>query len=372
MAEIRIFTPSLDWTDVCAAPESIQFARELYGAGTFEIHVHPDKRGAAALATRGNIIMINGDRRFTGIVRNFTISEDKDKTELVVYGETLNGILRQRLVVPHMNFARFTQNSAGTAYDARSGSPETVMKAYAAAHAGLDAEADRIIPILTVSDDLSRGDPLDWQARYTPLLEELTAIGQYAGVGFAVEFDPAELCLVFDTIHGTDRTVGNGDVSPVAFNTKYQNVGAYSYSENWDEYASTAYAGGAGEDAARAIAVKGGDAAGLDRFEAFVDCGNVTGAELDAAAVVKLSELAPVKSIEADALPRAFTFGEDYFLGDLVTLYVARLGLEIPSRVTAAKDVWERERGHAVEIRFGERLPNIFTAGISRKTGVVR
>jgi hypothetical protein len=359
MAEIRIFTPSLEWSDVCAAPESAQFTRELYGAGAFEIHAHPDKRGAAALATRGNIIMINGDRRFTGIVRNFTISEDKDKTELVVYGEALNGILRQRLIVP----------ASGSAYDAQTGAAETVMKAYVAAHT---SGAERAITALTVADDSARGDSLDWQARYTPLLEELAAIGQYAGAGFAVEFDPDAVTLVFDTIHGTDRTVDNGVVSPVAFNTKYQNVGAYSYSENWDEYASTVYAGGAGEDAARAIAVKGGDAAGLDRFEAFADCGNVTGAELDAAGDVKLSELAPIKTIEADTLPRAFTFGEDYFLGDLVTLYVARLGLEMSSRVTAATDIWEPERGHAVEIRFGERLPNIFTAGINGKNRVVR
>ena len=76
--------------------------------------------------------------------------------------------------------------------------------------------------------------------------------------------------------------------------------------------------------------------------------------------------MSPIKNVKASALPRAYTFGKDYFLGDLVTLRISRLGLEISTPVTAVSDIWERQSGHKTEIRFGERLPNIFTANLRK------
>ena len=69
LCEIRVYDPDFNWISEVTLAESVQFTRDLYGPGAWEIHIHPDKRGALELARRGSILMINGDPRLTGIVR---------------------------------------------------------------------------------------------------------------------------------------------------------------------------------------------------------------------------------------------------------------------------------------------------------------
>jgi len=363
ICEIRIYDSALNWVDVCATAESVRFDRELSGAGAFEIHVHPEKNGALTLATRGNIIVINSMPELSGIVRSFSVSESRDKAEFVVFGETCASLLRQRVIVPPTQ----TQEPTAQGWDRFSGDTESVIKHYILAQVVSPYDDNRAIPILTVADNQNRGQPLTWQARFSVLLDEITDISQFAGAGFHVTTDIANKRLIFETIFGTDRSKNQDAVSPVSFNMEYQNVDEYSYSEDYTTFATTGYAGGAGENENRLILPLGGDYTGLERFESFLDCANAKNVtELQTLSQKKLSELAPVKNVEASALPRAYAFGKDYFLGDLVTLYISRLELDISTPVTAVSEVWERQSGHKTEIRFGERLPNIFTAKLRK------
>lgn len=365
--EIRVYDSDFNWLAAARLAESVQFGRELYGAGRFEIHIQPDKAGAAALARRGNIVVINGNPHKSGVVRDFYIEGGRNGEQFVIYGETGNGLLRQRIIVPPTS----AQVPGSLGWDRVSGPAESVIKHYAAAQTAAPYDAKRAVENLVIAPDLGRGRVFPWQARYTNLAEELANIGAYAETGFEFYADSRAKQWVFDVIPGGDRSKGQELNSPVSFNMEYQNVDGYKYTENYNNYRNTGYAGGAGSDENRLIYTLGADNTGVDRWETFLDCGDAANInELIYYGGQKLSEYAAAKTVEANALPRVFIFERDYFLGDKVTVYISRLGLSLDTRITGVKEIWERKSGYKTEIRFGEKVPNLFT--ILRKTEAVR
>jgi hypothetical protein len=366
--EIRIYDADFNWVGAAHTMESVQFERNLYGAGMFEIHIHPDKSGADQLIRRGNIIIINGDPEKSGVVRNFRLSEDKGKSEFIIYGETGNGFLRQRIIVPPTN----VQVPGAGGGDKIDGNTESILKHYVERNVINPFDTNRKFQNFAIAPNLNRGGVFNWQARYSGLLEELEIIGNQYGMGFQVYADLPRKQWVFDVIEGRNRGKNQSELSPVSFNMAYQNVSGFEYSEDYSQFRNTGYIGGKGENESREFYIAGAENTGRDRHEVFVNCSNAANsAELQLSGQQKMSEYAPSKTIEASALPNVFLYGRDYFLGDAVNLFIARLNLDITAKVTASKEIWERQTGYKTEIRFGEKVPNLFNMLLKRKDVVV-
>ena len=365
--EIRIYDKDFKWLGVTQLAESVQFSRELYGAGQFEIHIHPDKVGALELTRRGNIIVINGDGHKSGIIRDFQLDESREKVELVIHGVTGNGMAAQRITVPPTQ----AQDANALGWDKVSGPAETVIKHYAGRNMTTAYDGKRNFPRLALAADKARGKTYPWKSRYARLLDELQNIGTYGEMGFEIMADVASKRWMFDVIEGTDRSKSQTERSPVTFALAYQNIQDYRYVEDFQNYRTTGYAGGQGEDEKRLIYTLGADYMGDDRWEEFLDCGNAAQVnELIYYGQQKMNEYQQAKTLEAKLLPNVFVFDRDYFLGDLVTVYIARLTLQLGTRIEGIKEIWERPTGYRNEIRFGGKVPNLFTA--LKKTGEVR
>ena len=356
--EIRIYDADFNWIAVANMAESVQFERYLYGSGMFEIHIHPDNSGASELIQRGNIIVINGHPEKSGVIRSFKYSEVRGRSEFVIYGETGNGFLGQRLIVPPTN----AQASGSYGWDKYKGSAESILKHYVERNVINPFDIKRKFQNFVIAENLNRGNIFDWQARYSVLLDELETMGIQFDMGFHVYADLPNKRWIFDVIEGCNRSTDQHEVSPVSFNMEYQNVSGYEYVEDYTEHRSTGYAGGRGENENRQFHIVGADEAGRDRHEIFLNCANAANAsELKSFAEQKMVEHMCSKTIEASALPKAFIYGKDYFLGDSINLYISRLNLDITAKVTTSKEIWERASGYKTEIRFGEKLPNIFS-----------
>ena len=327
--------------------------------GKFEIHIHLDKTGALDLCKRGNIIIINRDGRKSGIVRDFYIEEARGGAALVIFGDTGSGLTKQRLTVPPTQ----AQDINALGWDKIRAPAETVIKHYASRNMVTPFDVQRKFPHLVIVPSRGEGVEMPWRSRFSKLDEELYNICSYAEMGYEIYADTANKQWIFDTISGTDRTRNQDAVSPVTFNTEYQNVDSYRYTEDFQNYKNTGYAGGQGEDENRLIYILGGaENSGLNRHETFLDCGNAADiTELTYYGNQKLNEFKEAKTVEALALPRVFIFEKDYFPGDKVSVSVSRLGLSVDARITAVKEIWERQTGYKTEIRFGERLPTLFT-----------
>jgi len=338
--------------------ESVQLSRELYDIGRLQIQIHPDKPGASELIKRGNIVVINNDPHKSAIIRDFELDESRTACCYMVYGETGAGLLSQRVSVPPTN----AQSPGAAGYDRISGPVETVLKHFVDKHIVNPYDQSRKIPGVTVMADKGRGPVTSAQLRYTYLSDDLPKIAAQSEMGFEIYIDLAAKSWVFDVIPGTDRSASQYDISPVSFSTDYQNISGYTYTENYQNYKTTGYAGGAGTDENRLITTLGGEFTGLDRWETFLDCGSAaTVNDLTSTGGLKLSENAVAKTLSVDAPPKVFLFDRDYFLGDLVTVVISRLGLTLDTRVEGVSEVWERDSGYTAKVRFGGQVPNMFT-----------
>lgn len=358
MVEIRIYDKDLNWIDVVTLASSVQFKRELYGVGSFEIQVGLTIKGALSLCKKNTIIVINNDFKKAGIVRDFRLDETRQGSVLTIYGETLDGLTRQRIVVPPNQ----EQDSNALGWEKIEGNAETIIKHFAIRNMILAFDSNRNFKNMIIAENTNFGKIFPWKARYSNLNEELENICSYAEVGYLIEVDLKNKQFVFDIVRGKDRTRKQQELSPVVFRTEYSNIGEYTYSEENKDFKNTGYAGGKGEDEKRLIYILGAENKGIDRFETFIDCANSEHIdELKFYAGQKMEDMNAKKTIEVFALPKTFEFEKDYFLGDKVTIFINKLGIEVDTIITSVTEVWEREVGYNCEIRFGDKVPNIFS-----------
>ena len=350
--ELRIYDKNFNWLGEIKTAESVQFRRDIYGGGGFEIHLNPAKRNVEHLVKRDNVVMLNGDPHKCGIIEDFRIKRDGNLCSATVYAfSPLKSLASRRIVVPPDDFQ--VPDSLG--FDRANGNAETVLKHYVSRHLASPFDANRKIANLTVAPNKNRGVQCDWQARYSPLAEELRSIGEYADMGFEIYADLTNLRWVFDLIPGTDRTVTQSIVSPVTFKTEYQNLAGYKYAADAENLKTTGYAGGRGQNENREIFTAGAGVSGLNRREVFLECGGAADmTELEYYAWLKMTGFGEKISLEAAVLPgRIFVYERDFFLGDRVTLCVAELGITAPSKVSEVKEIFEPEGRDAVEITLG-------------------
>ncbi|MDE6181745.1 MAG: siphovirus ReqiPepy6 Gp37-like family protein [Eubacteriales bacterium] len=358
MIEIRIYDSDLNWVDVIRNVNSVQFKRELYGVGSFEIHVSLNIKGALSLCKLNNIIVINNEVKKVGIVRDFNLNETRQGLELTVYGVTLDGLLQQRIVVPPTK----VQDSNALGWEKIQGNAETVIKHFINKNMVSPFDENRKFKNMIIAKNTNFDKTFPWKARYSNLAEELENICSYAEIGYSITVDLKNKQFVFDIIKGIDRTRKQSEVSPVVFRTEYSNIGEYTYTEENKDFKNTGYAGGYGEDENRLIYILGAENKDINRFETFLDCANSDNIDdLKFYGEQKMTDLKPKKNIEVFALPKTFKFEEDYFLGDKVTIFINRLGIEIDTIITSVTEVWEREVGYNCEICFGDKVPNIFS-----------
>jgi hypothetical protein len=333
------------------------FTREWLGSGVVQFEINADDKAANALITRGNIIKVNKDPRKCATITDFELKQDRGTPMLSINAVPGNGFLARRVSVPPTS----AQAPGSLGWDRVSAPAETVLKHYADRNIGPGAfDPKRTIVPLVIADDLARGVQTPAQVRYTKLDEDMSAIGRYASMGYEIYGDTANKRWVFDVIPGADRTRGQTDNDPVMLRMDYQNIESYRYVDSSVNLRNTGYALGAGQDENRFTQIIGADNEGAERYEVTLDCGNVNLIdELLYYGGIKLGEFAEARTLEISALPNVFVLGRDYFLGDVITVMIGRLGLILPTRVESVTETWERARGHKVAARFGEKIPNI-------------
>ena len=80
---------------------SLDFLRSWQGFGDFTLKVC---KGSSALI-RGNILMLGDDGHRCGIIENVESIHDEKGVDITVTGKTLNGLTKQRIVLPSENEA---------------------------------------------------------------------------------------------------------------------------------------------------------------------------------------------------------------------------------------------------------------------------
>lgn len=320
------------------APLSLMVRRAYYEAGSFQMTVERDADG---LLARDRVLYRPDKPEQAFLIHRVS----RRGRRLTVDGTPLKGLARRRICLPPL-ITGGAYNQFG--YDLFTGDAESAYQHFAANNLTAPEDAARAIPRLVLGPNLHRGPELPWQARFDSLCGLFEDIGAATEVGWDIRPDFEGRRYVFGAWVGTDRTTGAGRC---ALSRELGNAGEMTVCEDASAAVTTVYAGGAGEDENRLILSYGNENGGLDRYEAFEDCGSLDDAEmLELAARRKLN--APARSMTLEVLDGGLCrYGRDYDVGDVVTALGE--GWRMDARLIAMQETWESGR-RTLKATFGD------------------
>ena len=353
MKSLRILSPDFQLLAEIDDYEYFMFRRSYHGIGKFELRINSNKQHADKLQKK-NLVMLDNNPKRVGIIQHREIGLDSDgnqSSQWVITGTTLEGITKQRVIIP----------LGVEANDKIEGAGETVLKHYVNNHLANPINPLRKLHSLVVLPDQQRGNNVRFESRYGNLGEDLQTISKVSGVGWEMHLNLQEEQFEFDCFVGVDRTTRQDIYPPIIFSTEFGTLKSASYSDSDLDFKNIAYVGGQGEGADREVLEVGfGD--GLDRFEMFYDASSSENTDLQDKGEYELSLLSETVSFEAfaETTTSPFVFERDWFLGDIVTVIHKEWNVIMHARATAVKETYDTS-GTSFEVEFGKGKTTIIS-----------
>lgn len=347
--------------------ESLQLTRSWHGIGAIDLRINRYLKGADKLQ-RGNIIFPHNHLNKAYVIRHKEIELDENgkiTENWIIRAPSLKTWFSDRLTIP----------PTGASYDSIKSNAETVLHHYVNNNVINPSDNGYRIPDIALSDNLHRGDTVDWQSRYKTLSDELAEIGKLSGLGWNVEIDYELQRFVFRALEGRNLSAGQSDLPPAIFSPEFGTLKQLAYTESELDYKNYAIVAGQGEGAERRI-VTVGDAVGADRRVLFVDARDITEEtdddppqpipvetieeRLRNRGRQKLAEHNQEIYLEGQVLSSSQIFyGRDYDLGDIVTLSNKDWGVSMDARITEVKEIYEKGKPSRIELTFGNDRPTL-------------
>lgn len=382
--------------------KSIIWQSQYYSAGTFEVYAAATTENLALLVEDNYVTRI--DRDDCGVIEKIEITNDpQDGLMIVASGRFCKSILDRRIVY----YPKLVPPKAGTKYywicyaSVLSGIVETAVRkliydnainAYKTEQDGdgnpiIVPDTARNIPeiywtaedvtglteTIVVDADADSEESAEKQVTYKNLQEYTDSVLEEYGLGAKMWLDRDLLKFRYKVFKGVDRsrdnTAGN---QPLIFSQDFDNLNSSSYTLDKSAYKTTALIGGEGEGTERKCAFSYAWIAGLDRRETFVDASNISSTYKDAAGEEQsytieayrkmleaqgrqtIAELQKVETFdgELDLTNSELAFGEDYALGDIITIEDNAIGKYINARILAVAEVQDDD-GYKIDIEYG-------------------
>lgn len=249
------------------------------------------------------------------LIEKVQIDLDSEKGWLLtVTGKGLKNLLSRRVV-----WSQIT--STGTV--------ETTIRQAITDNAINPTDPNRAIPNLVLDSLQGFTDTADIQLLGENLAEWLESICTTYGYGWDIYIKNHQ--FVFKLYQGTDRSYNQSNVVPVVFSPEFDNLLSSSYAYDKSGYVNAALIGGEGQGTAKRMASIG-TAAGLARFETYVDGSSVSSngeiitveeytALLQSYGKEQIAGSQITKSFDGEVIPDGlYKLNIDYFLGDIVQI----------------------------------------------------
>ncbi len=356
MPNVKVLSEDLELLDEIDLYTSLDFKRLWQGVGDFTLVASESNKSLKV----GNIIILDGSGHKCGIIRSVNKVVDNKGVTITASGQTLNGLTSQRIILPYegqSNGGYFSVPRPSASI--KTVSAEDIIKTFVSACMGADAAdikrrlADNIFKI---APSQNRGITTNWSSRYGRLDEELQSICEYCDCGYEFYIDLEKRVFVFEYMPGVDRSVSQNENSRVILAKDFESVDSVTYSIDFSNYKNLAYCGGVGEGAERTVLALSPDGLkstpeGLSRFETFIDCGTLESVETETAISLqdegrhKLEEYTFAESLTATiSQSGSFKYGEQWDLGDLVTISDKSINLTCDMRISEVTESYEPDK----------------------------
>lgn len=325
---------------------SIIWTNRFRECGDFEIYINATPESVELL--QKDRLVARQDDEMLCIIEAVKLDTDEENGDyLTVTGRCTRSILSRRIVWDQTVLSGTVENGMRRLVSDAFISPAITARKY---------EKLALAPSHGYTDQVT--------AQYTgdEILDAITELAAANNYGFKMPLRGGVLEL--DFYKGVDRSAGQSENPRVIFSEEFDSLAASSYSSDKTKYKSVALVAGEGEGAERkrTTVSRSVDQEGLHRREMFIDArdvssneGEITEAEYTAQLAERgrtnMSEAAVVESMTGSILPRQYTYGVDYFLGDIVTVR-NKYGIMVNAQVLEVMEKWD-EAGYECTPTFG-------------------
>lgn len=357
--------PTIERLAVTNQASSVTTDARLYEGGNFTINIPSGARAAPKFSV-GQFVRIG--REFWGLIQDIQHTANAGGRTTAISGTQLKGITRNRITVPPNTSESALSGAQG--YDVKKGATETIMKYFVANNM---SSGKRAIYGLAIAADRGQGEIDDkYMTRHDNLSDVLKALGEAAGVGYDIVPSLTSSRLTFDIISGANRSGAQSLLPPVVFSVPRKTIESISYSyktSNSKNVFYTTMSGAEYADEALTMMYCREDEKqtpnGLERVEMHmtvnadtpVDGGEYD--ELQRLALIQAEGYRPTESFTCDVSDSRHRFGEDYFLGDIVTVQDKEWGISTDAPVTAMVTNYTSS-GIVRTATFGTTVLNVF------------
>lgn len=296
---------------------SLRWRRKYYDIGEFELHITNNYQNLFESTTDIVRIWFKGSIE-TGIAENVTVTRD----EIVLSGRFESKAMIKK-VVPKL----IANNTA----------PLVMGQAFNG----------------TVQNNSSVSDNVNVQWRWNTLYDIEKSIARAYNIGF---YQSGQTLCLYD---GIDRSIQQSENKQIVF--MYEDLNEPTWILDDSNYYDFAYVAGEGEGDQRIYVTVG---SGSD--ELYVDARNLTQGDqtlqeyqdqLTQRGVEALAEKVKIDTFEASiSTASQYKYNQDYKLGDIVTIQMAKWNQTQNFRITEIEEIWENGM-YTVFPTFGDPLP---------------
>ena len=301
--------------------------------------------------------VINTESDKFGIVDTFETKESEDAGKiLTASGYMGESMLMRRILFPSVSL---------------SGPLHEVVGALLRQNIISPSNDNRRIPGFTYAEDSAFDEVVSKQYTGKALSAALVGLCAYCGCSYAVTFNAAYNGFVLRLFSGADRTI-NQLVNPrIVFSTEDYGVSEFTYKTSARGTATHIVCAGEGEGSQRKYVIYPStsttETIGINRREAYLDVKNISSDagkdenisddiyyhKLRTEAAEKLAESSTSEACEGVIKQSRYKVGEDFFLGDLVTVMDDDLVRGYNTRVLGVLISWDENGAREVTAEMG-------------------
>lgn len=318
MKEIYVLQ-EFEKVDLIETFESCIWNLQYYGQGDFELKVAGTDRNISALTPKRYLVRaedIEGKTyRNVMVILKRELAFDAEKGwVLTVSGKSLKCIVGQRLIWKQTNLSGTVEDGIRQVIKENIIAPE---------------DNRRKINNFITETKQEYPETMELQVFGENIAEWLESICETYGYGWDIYISDSK--YVFRLYKGTNRAYAQNDVYPVVFSPEYDNLLSSTYTFDLGNYKNAALIGGEGEGVNQRYSTIG-EAAGLERYEMYVDGSGVSSngeiitletymQMLDVYGKQELAEKSHLENCAGAIQPTGmYEINRDFFLGDIVKM----------------------------------------------------
>lgn len=312
---------------------SFVWTDRYYSAGDFELYAPPTIRVLTQYIP--DYYIVRPDSEHVMIIDSVLLEEDDDGYSYKISGESLESILKRRILWTDTTLSGNFQDAIKTLLDGSIISPSIADRKID--NFVFVKSEDEVITSLTIEEAEYSKDETIYD-----IIEKNC---QEFEIGFKVTLT-SDNKFAFTLYKGVDRSYDQTAVPYVIFSPAFDNLTSSSFLKSYTDYKNVALVTGTstdGEGESTDLSTVVGEASGLDRRETHIDAGDVQGntSVLTKKGNEELAALKKTEAFEGEAnVFNMFVYGKDFFIGDMVQLEDAfgNTGKSIVSEMVFSSD----------------------------------